>query len=134
MTGKKNAPCSWQAGTTRDDPFAAATDTRNVSPKRVERQTGGTPYRITPSAGDPFNIAVSGRDRWALEQLRKAGARGCTPIHNPAPRWAAYVHDLRTLGVEIETITEPHEGDFPGHHARYVLRSGVSLDREGGAL
>ncbi|WP_223228347.1 winged helix domain-containing protein [Roseovarius litoreus] len=133
MTGKKVAPCSGHADTARDDPFAAATDTRIVSPKHAERQTGGTPYRITPSAGEPFNIAVSGRDRWALEQLRRAGAKGCTPINNPAPRWAAYVHDLRTLGVEIETITEPHEGDSPGHHARYVLCSGVSLDWEGSA-
>lgn len=134
MTGKRNAPCSLQTGTTRDVPFAAATDTRILSPKNAKRHSGGTPYRITPSAGEPFQVVVSGRDRWALEQLRKAGAKGCTPIKNPAPRWAAYVHDLRTLGVEIETITEPHEGDFPGHHARYVLRSGVALGWKGDAV
>lgn len=93
----------------------------------------GTPYRVTPSAGGPFRIVVSGRDRWALEELRKAGAKGCTPIDNPAPRWSAYVFNLRELGVEIETITEPHEGDFPGHHGRYVLRSGVAPDWKGGA-
>lgn len=51
-----------------------------------------------------------------------AGAVGCTPINDPAPRWSAYVHDLRQLGVIIETVTEPHRGQFPGHHARYVLR------------
>ncbi|MBI6629739.1 hypothetical protein JAO82_07555 [Pontibaca sp. S1109L] len=92
---------------------------------------GGTPYSITSSAGDPFRIVVAGRDRWALEQLRRAGARGCTPIHNPAPRWSAYVFNLRGMGVEIETITEPHGGDFPGHHARYVLRCGVAPDWQG---
>jgi len=106
-------------------------------PKLAHRKpkchNAGTPYLVTPNAGEAFRILVSGREQWALEQLRKAGNKGCTPIDNPAPRWAAYVHDLRAMGVEIETITEPHEGDFPGHHARYVLRSAVSLGWEGGA-
>jgi len=52
---------------------------------------------------------------------------------NPAPRWSAYVHNLRESGVEIETVTEPHGGDFAGHHGRYVLRCGVSPDWKGGA-
>ena len=94
----------------------------------TRKSRGGTPYRITPSAGESFRIVVKGRDRWALEQLRRAGARGCTPIHNPAPRWSAYIFNLRERGLEIETITEPHGGEFSGHHARYVLRSGVAPD------
>jgi hypothetical protein len=106
---------------------AIAEGTRKIARK----SPGGTPYRVTPSAGDPFCIVVSGRDRWALEQLRGAGARGCTPIDNPAPRWAAYVHSLREMGVEIETLHEPHEGEFPGTHARYVLRCDVAPDRKG---
>jgi hypothetical protein len=32
------------------------------------------------------------------------------------------VHDLRKLGLVIETIRERHAGEFPGEHARYVLR------------
>lgn len=96
------------------------------------RKKPGAPYRITPSAGEAFRVTVSGRDQWALDRLRKAGRKGCTPITEPAPRWSAYVHNLRKLGVEIETITEPHEGDFPGHHARYVLRSAVSVIVERG--
>lgn len=99
----------------------------------ARKSRGSTLYRITPSAGEAFCIVVTGRDLWALENLRRAGARGCTPIDNPAPRWSAYVFNLREMGVEIETITEPHGGDFAGHHARYVLRSGVCLDRKGGA-
>jgi hypothetical protein len=87
-------------------------------------------YEVTPSAGDSFPIMVSGRDEWALDRLRKAGRKGCTPITEPAPRWSAYVHNLRKLGVEIETIHEPHEDQFPGHHARYVLRSTVSVTKE----
>lgn len=87
------------------------------------RKKSGTHYLITPTAGELFRITVLGRDEWALDQLRKAGLKGCTPITQPAPRWSAYIYNLRKLGVEIETITEPHDGDFPGRHARYVLRS-----------
>jgi hypothetical protein len=53
-----------------------------------------------------------------------------TPIDEPGPRWSAYVFDLRALGVNIETVHEPHGGDYPGTHGRYVLHSIV---RKGGA-
>jgi len=79
-------------------------------------------YRIETDGGRAFTIAVSGRDRWALEALIAAGPTGCTPIDNPGPRWSGYVHNLRRLGVLIETITESHGGPFQGTHARYVLR------------
>ena len=69
-----------------------------------------------------------GRDAWALRQLIEAGPRGCTPIDNPAPRWSGYVHKLRhDHGIQIETIWERHGGPYPGRHARYVLRSKVSI-------
>ena len=80
-------------------------------------------YRITPEGGYPFAIYVKGRDAWALDQLRTAGAKGCTPIEQPAPRWSGYVHRLRNLGVPIETLHEPHGGEFSGLHGRYVLRA-----------
>jgi len=112
---------------------ANAASNPNVAQHKAKRHKSGTPYRVKLRTGDLFRIVVSGRDRWALEELRKAGAKGCTPIDNPAPRWSAYVFNLRELGVDIETITEPHEGDFPGHHGRYVLRSGVAPDWKGGA-
>lgn len=91
-------------------------------------------FTVTPHDPDaaPVNIAVSGRVLWALERLLAAGFRGCTPITEPAPRWAAYVHTLRGLDVPIETIHEEHEGDFPGTHARYVLRATVTSETEGG--
>ena len=66
---------------------------------------------------------VAGRDRWALEALIAAGGDGCTPIDTPGPRWSGYVHNLRNLGVPIETVTEAHGGPFKGTHARYVLRA-----------
>ena len=84
------------------------------------------------SEGDaPCVIIAKGRDRWALEALMAAGPKGCTPICKPAPRWAAYVHNLRALGVAIDTITEKHGGPFSGHHARYVLACNVTAGRDG---
>lgn len=110
-----------------------ADDIQRVPHRKAKRHNAGTRYRVVPAEGDAFRIVVTGRTRWALEELRKAGAKGCTPIDNPAPRWSAYVFNLRDLGVEIETIHEPHKGDFPGHHGRYVLRCGVAPDWKGGA-
>ena len=78
-------------------------------------------------------IIAKGRDRWALEALMHAEPKGCTPITTPGPRWSAYVFNLRALGVRIETVTEPHDGPFAGHHARYVLRCNVTAGRKGGA-
>jgi hypothetical protein len=76
---------------------------------------------ITPTEGNPLTITVKGRDRWALEQLARANIKGCSPINNPAPRWSAYVFNLRSIGVPIVTHTEVHEGPFKGTHARYQL-------------
>jgi len=101
---------------------AAAAGTQEIAHKAKK----GTPYRVTLADGEAFNIAVSGRTRWALDRLRAAGQSGCTPITEPAPRWAAYVHALRELGVEIETFHERHGGEFAGTHARYVLRATVT--------
>lgn len=80
-----------------------------------------------------FSITVNGRDRWALEQLIKAGSRGCTPIDNPAPRWSGYIHNLRNMGAPITTHTEPHKGAFAGTHARYELQAVVVRLGEGEA-
>jgi hypothetical protein len=81
--------------------------------------------RIGDDAGSA--ITVHGRGAWALMALMEAGERGCTPIDHPGPRWSSYVHDLRRLGFVIETVRERHGGEFPGDHARYVLRSPVFL-------
>ena len=73
------------------------------------------------------SINLKGRDAWALLELKLAGKRGCTPIDNPGPRWSAYVFNLRGMGLEIETLNERHGGEYPGTHARYVLRSQVQI-------
>ncbi|MBB1498538.1 hypothetical protein H5394_10340 [Paracoccus sp. MC1862] len=98
-----------------------------------QRQWPARAFTIRCEGDAPCLIIAKGRDRWALEALMAAGPNGCTPINNPAPRWAAYIHNLRALGVAIDTITEKHGGPFAGHHARYVLRCHVTAGREGGA-
>ena len=77
--------------------------------------------RITLLGEQTRTFEFKGRLGWAMLQLVKAGAKGVTPIERPAPRWSGYVFDLRELGIPIETIMEPHEGNYPGTHARYVL-------------
>lgn len=79
-------------------------------------------YELMTDTG-PRLLRVKGRTAWALARLIAAGRKGCTPITEPAPRWSAYIHNLRKMGVSIDTIHEPHDGPFPGIHARYVLRA-----------
>lgn len=88
-------------------------------------------YRVTTCEGERFTIHLSGRLKWALDMLTAAGPIGCTPIDQPAPRWSAYVHSLRDMGIKIETVWEDHGGKYPGRHGRYVLRSKVWM---GGAI
>jgi hypothetical protein len=88
---------------------------------------GAATFVVNPNQPDAFTITLSGRDLWTLERLMNEGATGCTPIEQPAPRWSAYVHRLREMGVVIITHMEPHGGEFPGRHARYVL--GCTLER-----
>ena len=79
--------------------------------------------------GSRVTRQIPGRYAWALLELKKAGKRGCTPIDNPAPRWSAYIHQLRhEYGLDIQTIWEVHKGPFPGTHARYVLLSDVDVN------
>lgn len=73
-------------------------------------------------------LALVGREAWALLELVEAGAKGCTPLHNPAPRWSDYVFRLRGHRIEVQTVHEDHGGPFAGHHARYVLRTPVTLE------
>jgi hypothetical protein len=118
----------------RVESHAVAADTQTIAQRKPTRHNGGIAYTVKTTDGSTFAILVSGRVHWALDQLRKAGKAGCTPIDNPAPRWSAYIFDLRGMGIEIETIHEPHEGEFAGTHGRYVLRSTVTRGMQGGAV
>lgn len=77
-------------------------------------------------------VTVRGRDAWALLKLHGANDNGCTPIDHPGPRWSSYVHMLRKAGIVVETIHETHDGPFGGHHARYVLRSEITIVEKSG--
>ena len=83
---------------------------------------------VTTMGGDcPRTLELKGRLGWAMTQLFEAGAKGVSPKDNPAPRWSAYVHDLRGMSIPIETEMVPHDGSYPGHHARYRLACTVTL-------
>lgn len=84
--------------------------------------------RIEP---DGRLIHLDGREAWACRKLIEAGRRGCTPLDTPGPRWSAYIHALRTeFGIIIETEHVSHFGDYPGHHAKYIVRSDLTIVEE----
>ena len=123
MTGGQNeTPRGWRADTGRDSHKANAAGICKVAQSKGRAKRAGL-YHIQPEGGEAFTIEAKGRDAWALDRLAKAGPKGCTPIEQPAPRWSAYVHRLRGMGVPIETVTEAHCGHFAGTHGRYVLRA-----------
>jgi hypothetical protein len=93
---------------------------------RNSEHVGNSVTQIRDRLGDTEKT-VTGRDGWALHALIECGPRGVTPIDNPAPRWSHYVFKLRGGGFDIATIDEPHGGAFAGSHARYVLRSPVTV-------
>lgn len=132
MAANKN-PGAWANAPGLGKPNHANAEGSQLVARKTRRKKAGTHYRIKTIEGGSFSILVLGRVRWALDRLRSAGAAGCTPITEPAPRWSAYVHALRELGVAIETLTESHGGEFSGHHARYVLRCQAVPDCKGGA-
>jgi hypothetical protein len=124
LGGQNENPGALAAQPGQGNRYAEAAGTSTISHTKAGAKTAGL-YYIQPEAGEPFTIQAKGRDAWALDRLREAGARGCTPRTEPAPRWSAYVFTLRGLGVPIETVTEQHGGQFAGNHGRYVLRAAV---------
>lgn len=114
----------------RGSRHANAAGTLDIAQGKARAKRGGA-YHVLPEGGEPITIYAKGRDAWALDRLRWAGPKGCTPITEPAPRWSAYVFNLRALGVPIETVHEPHGGEYAGTHGRYVLRARVV---KGGAI
>jgi len=127
--GQNETPARGQAQPGQGNRYAEAAGTLNITQGKARAKRAGL-YHITPEGGEPFTLYAMGREAWALDRLRWAGPKGCTPIEQPAPRWSAYVHTLRGHGVPIETLYEPHGGEFSGHHGRYILRADV---RKGGA-
>jgi hypothetical protein len=114
------------------DPFSHAVAIRWVVRSHISGPaTGNRGKRIAFNVFDGEDVRTitpAGRDAWALGELISAGADGCTPIDHPGPRWSGYVFKLKRIyGLDIESITEMHGGDYAGKHARYVLRSKVQF-------
>lgn len=127
--GHEETPRGWGADTGQESHKANAAGPCKIAQTKGRAKRAGL-YLIQPEGGEPFTIEAKGRDAWALDRLCEAGPKGCTPIDQPAPRWSAYIFNLRARGVPIATVTEPHGGEFSGTHARYVLRARV---QKGGA-
>jgi hypothetical protein len=124
MTERKKNPGALAGASGAGKPIQSTSEGQQT----VARNKRAVTLTVAPHGGCATTITITARGRvlWALERLVAAGGRGCTPITEPGPRWAAYVHNLRGLGVPIDTIHEEHTGDFPGTHARYVLHASVT--------
>jgi hypothetical protein len=127
--GQKKTPARGGTRPGRGNRYATAAGTSKVAQTKP-RAKQSRRYCIRPENGEAFSVSLCGRDAWALMQLTKVGFKGLAPLDKPAPRWSAYIHRLRQNGIPIETLREKHGGEFPGYHARYVLRAKVT---KGGA-
>ena len=58
-------------------------------------------------------------DRWVVVKDQKLVGYGKNKLR--------LYQRLRKRGIDIVTLPERHDGDYPGNHARYVLKSAVSL-------
>ncbi|OAN78202.1 hypothetical protein A8B82_10690 [Sulfitobacter sp. EhC04] len=83
--------------------------------------------QVTLLSEPSHTFEFEGRLGWAMAQLSMAGAQGVATIDRPAPRWSANVHRLRERGIQIDTEMEPHQGPYPGQHARYRLACDVQI-------
>ena len=83
--------------------------------------------RVLPD-GAPF--LVTGREAETLSALVRHGARGVSGWDfpgGPPYRLAAYVHDLRRIGVPIAMAWERHSG---GRHGRFFLTGEIQIIQE----
>ena len=77
--------------------------------------------------GAPHFFEVTGKAAKTLLALLSTGQRGVTALelsNTWALRLAAYVHDLRKLGLDIQMQREEHED---GWHGRYILITPVEI-------
>ena len=83
-----------------------------------------------PLLSERREIEVVGRFAQTLRALVDAGPKGVTALDlsSWAVRLSQYIHILRRKhSLNIETIEERHDGDYPGKHGRYLLRSNVQI-------
>ena len=110
------------------DLFTAAAVAPRSPAKPIGTRGKRIAFNIIEGGGNVRTITPPPRVGWALSELIAAGKAGVTSMENPAPRLAAYVHKAKTcFGITIESLTETHDGPYPGKHARYRLLSRVEF-------
>jgi hypothetical protein len=83
---------------------------------------------VQPVDSNKAPIRLVGRPAWLFDLLQCAGEQGVTTLQLPAGvRVSHYILILRRAGLVIESVREPHEGEFSGSHVRYVDRSGARI-------
>ncbi len=122
---KKNAP---SAAPTALGAFAAGLETIGQLDGYTLPRTPRKPLLVRAMVDGTRRISVRGQNARTLLCLLKAGERGITS--RDAFEWAhwfpSYIYDLRRWHrLNIESSIELHEG---GKHARYVLRSHVTIN------
>ena len=89
--------------------------------------------RLTARKGDPFpngnlTVEVEGRIAWAIEVLSNAGRQGVSRMEHASTSLPVYVHKLRhSYGLAIRTVMEQHGGTYAGPHARYFLKTPLTV-------
>jgi hypothetical protein len=124
--GQMETPARRQPQPGLDGRYATAAGSSDIA-QAAGRAKRAWLYQVTTECGELFTIEAEGRDTWALDQPREAGPKGCIPIKQPAPRWSAYIHELRGMGIPINTEMVDHGGAYSGHHARYMLACDASM-------
>lgn len=127
MTDTTNETGFKAAATALEALNASPSQKRLASPHYPQaRQIGKEKLRAIRDDGGPI-IFATGQTAKALRALALAGKGGVTALEVStwAYRFAAYCHDLRKKGLEIETLHEKHEG---GWHGRHVLHTLVRLE------
>ena len=74
-----------------------------------------------------FPVTFVGREAYTLRKLIDAGERGISSLDHVGIRLSHYVMKLRRAGITVETVPTAHDGDFPGVHGVYKLRSRVRV-------
>lgn len=127
MKGRRNQKGSKAAGTRHEAQNAKPSQNRQAGIHYpMPRPIGKEKVLIIRDDGGP-TFVVSGQTAKAIRALVHAGSQGVTAqeVAGWAYRFAAYCHDLRKRGLEIETQREAHKG---GWHGRHVLHTPVRLE------
>lgn len=83
--------------------------------------------RVEAAFADGGEIRAVGREGATLLMLIECGPKGVRALDfdgGPAYRLSAYIHDLRSMGVNIRREFERHT---TGWHAVYVLESRMTI-------